>query len=164
MSCLFKDSCKDYKYECEAKLFMACPQYHVNSMISFTRKFQSTFSQHRLASPVIPKNYTTQQAPVYAYTPQPLFNAILAEFRVLNKYSYSFMLISDLVTKAMAEEQIPESLLVVYSDYRAVSDAFVTPLVESCMWAAVTNKKPVFVLLPAGFIPPTSWVSAAIFK
>lgn len=164
MNCLFKDSCKEYKYECEVKLLMSCPHFHTHSLVEFTRKFQRTFPQHRLVAPVIPKNYTTQRVPVYAYTPQPLFNAILAEFRLLNKYSYTFMLVSDLVTKAMAEEQVPESLLVVFSDYRAISDSFVTPLVESCMWASTTSKKPTFVLLPSGYIPPVSWVNANNFK
>ncbi len=164
MSCLFKDSCKEYKYECEVRLFMSCPTYHVHSISEFAKKFQYTFPQHKLVSPVVPKNYITQKYPVYAYSPQVLFNVILAEFRLLNKYSYVFMLASDLVTRAMAEDQVLESLLIVYSDYRVISESFVTPFVESCMWAAVTNGKPTFVLLPTGFIPPVSWVNAGIFK
>ena len=159
-ACQFQDVCSSYEKACDVRLLLKCPHYHNFQLSLFTKVFQETFLC-RLAKPTIYEKRLYSGTPIYAYTHQALYNAIVSEFRFVSKYSYLFIPIANLVTRAMdgVGDHVLESVVIAMSEYRTVSDSFVTPLVEATVWSA--RHKPTFILLPAGFtqVPP-NWKRA----
>lgn len=160
MSCQFKNNCKHYTAECEVRLLLTCPHFHTHQLKTFTNRFQDTFMCSLHKPKLLDKVLSKGGVPVYAYTPQALYNAILTEFRDGSKYSYLFKPVGDIVSMAMDGALVSESVFIVSAEHRVMSEAFVTPLQEAAVWYAQQNS--LYILLPRGFIPPPNWKQAPL--